>query len=154
MSLSEKVLELESPITYQDTQKGDCEATFISMKAPSVSHLAYIAPIRQAFSTALVHVQQQNLKVDENEKDDEDEDQEMSPASVMMMIESSPVKMEKVIDDFKKLILKTKLFQLDGEQKFTEGLLEKLSVDDFYNLMGTYLVNFIIASLLKKMNKE
>lgn len=44
-----------------------------------------------------------------------------------------------------KTLFKSGVALIDGEQKLTSSLIYKMSIDDFQNLTGEYIVNFILA---------
>ena len=154
MSLSEVNYQLLNKLSYTHAQEGACEGTFISMKAPSVRHLSHVAPMKQSFMSAVAESSAKvSGSVDTPDKDKDDSDS-MDGSAIIGILEASSVDMNKYVKSFSKMIIHTNLFQIEGETKFTETLLDNLSVEDFYGLMGDYMLNFILASLIKKMNEN
>lgn len=127
------------------------EAMFVELKTPRARNISMIAPLKQAFTIAITSNQQlMNASESAQPAESSDDSEEMTGAMVIAMIEACPaIDMSKFVLDARTLILKTELFQIDGETKFTAPLLDLISIPDFYGMVGEFLRVFIIASLLK-----
>lgn len=131
------------------------EAEFIEIREPSAKDVEFIAPIQQAVVKAIKEVTEQALKEGieipdkkDNKDDDDGEQLKLTPQEVIQTMQASnQVDMTKMVANFELLFYKTKLFYVDGEIKFTKDLVQRMSISDFYNLAGRFIVNFIIASL-------
>lgn len=144
--------ELSTSFQYSHHEQGLVEAKFITMNSPSVAHLNTIAILSQDFTRALLQSRkyQQNAMVDKEENEDTEDsnkESELSKRDVLIILEGSEIDMAKFCNNFKKLMRSKKLFLVEGETEFKENLIDKLSTLDFYGMMGTYISNFICASL-------
>lgn len=158
MVITEKTVTLNDPFDYAHPSEGACKASFILLKAPTLRHAKYLAPLRQVFTRAAIQAQKVRKDLLEEEalekqksndalsNQDEDSD-DVDAEAIIAVLESSNENMEMFIDKFSAFVLTSKLFKIEGEIDFTEDLLYKMSIPDFYNLMGTYLSVFILAAL-------
>lgn len=138
---------LTTPFDYS---KGGEQLTaeFIVCTAPSSNQMKECAFLKQAFFRALPDGDSEAS----GEADPDDLD--MSGSDVMMMIaQSDGVKLSDVLEVGWKLI-GSGVALVDGEQKLTEPLIKKMSLDDLESLIGDYIVNFVIASSLKRMKER
>lgn len=151
------------PFDYAHHSDGSVEAKFITMDAPTVRNLKYLAPLKQSFTRALT--QAQNGQDDDSSKDDASSDSaggvasdaatpdetndKVDPVMIISLIESSSEDMACFVQKFSTFCIDSGLVLIDGEIKITASLLQKMDIADFYNVMGKYLSCFIIASLLK-----
>jgi hypothetical protein len=135
--------DLGSKFTY--SSKGSLvEATFIILSAPSTKYSKECSALKQAFFRALPPG---DAEVEPDAKDP-------TGMEVMILLAiSTKVELPEVIEIGKKL-LSSGLAQVDGEAKLTMHLIELMRADEFDEMLGEYIVNFIIASSLAKMKSK
>lgn len=136
------IYELKKPITY--SAKGDThEAKFIELKEPTRKDLANFTPIQQAFMKAVKELQGDADKIEEAEaKETEDT---ITAEAVIYLMSQSDVDMVKV-SLFAEQIFKNGSALIDGETLLTSPLMQKMNMDDWNGLVGTYIANFITPS--------
>jgi len=144
--MSEINVELKKPFEY--SHKGEMEkASFITLPEPIFRDLDKIAPIKQAFVSAINELASDtdtsgNSAIDKSDNDSGG----ITGPMIMALMYRSKGNMAQVFlyaqDLFKSVAL------VDGEQKLTVPLMEKMAVADFENLVGEYLANFIAPSLM------
>jgi hypothetical protein len=124
------------------------EASFIALTAPSSKNIENCAPIKQSFFQAIGE-QSKNTN-DRSEPTDEDIDGD----SIMMLIQmSKTVNMSSVLMHARELF-SSGVALIDGETKLTKPLIDLMSIDDFEGITGQYLANFILVSVLNKLNAK
>lgn len=144
--MKEVTYELLEPFSYaKDGQP--VEASFVTLKAPSYKQAKHATPIKQAFMKSMFKMTE-NMEIPE-EKPDPVEDSIQSGEEVMQLMSAfyddlTPIKIH-AEELFKKGVA-----LIDGEVVFTNPLLEKMSFDDFDNMLGTYVANFLAPSPKKK----
>ena len=120
------------------------EASFVTLHPPSAKHLTECADLKQAFF--------RSLPDDDGRELDKSKDlPELDGDAIMTMIAMSRNVELKVVLLTAKQLFKNGVAFLEGEQKMTTPLLEAMSLDDLQSMTGCYMVNFILASSLKKM---
>lgn len=137
---------LEEPFEY--AHRGEqVTAEFVILKAPTSRHSKECAVLRQAFYVAsLQYAERVGGGVEKEVKEAEGAD--LSPSEVLDFISACPdVDLGKVFEVSKKLFV-SGLALLDGEERVTTGLMDKLSQADFEAMVGKYLRNFTLASSL------
>jgi hypothetical protein len=135
---------LQEPVQYAN--KGEMvEAMFVTLNPPTSRNMTECAQLKQAFFRALP-------KTGEIEAEASDGGQaELTGEAVMTMITMSPdVELASVLVTGREL-LTSGLALIDGEEKLTKPVLDNMSADDLEGMIGEYLVNFILASALRKM---
>jgi len=120
----------------------------VLLLAPSSKQLKHTVAMKQAFFQAISSFESEKKK--ESTKTDEFE---MSGSDVLSMLYMSTVDMEKFFNSARELF-KSGAALLDGKQQFNDLMIDKVSVEDFEGMVGEYLINFIIASALKKMTSS
>lgn len=132
--------ELKDPFDYAyqgETQK----ASFVTLIAPSVKQLQHFTPIKQAFSAAI------NEIASTNESSAASGDAKTGATEVLQLMHVWTGDLSKVYLHAQQLF-KAGVALIDGETTFTTPLLEKMSVTDFEGLVGEYIANFIVPSLI------
>ena len=138
--------ELDTPFDY--AHKGEkIEASFIELKAPTSRNMRECAFLKQAFF--------HSLPDDKGEEDGEKGDPSAVSGSqvISMMYLSHDVDMVPVLGHAKELFT-SGVAMVDGEEKLTKPLMDTLSQIDLENMLGDYLINFIVASALRKTKKQ
>jgi len=138
---------LEKPIDYGDSQSTDQ----IELRCPSfrsVSDRKYYDHLKSMMATIMIDLARDQKDDDEN---DEDEQDDMNP-SLMTYILLSKLG-DKYTDEIMAFEKRAHLFCfLDDDNPLKDGPMERISIDDRGLLFGTFMVNFILPSLLKLVN--
>lgn len=131
--------------------KGDSvEAQMITFFAPNSKTLTLCADLKQYFFQAMP-----DSSPDKKTEISESTEVEIDGSGIMMMISgSSKVKLSSVLLTARELFSNKEIALVDGEEKLTQPLLDKISNDDLEDMTGEYMANFILASALRKMNKK
>lgn len=142
--MSEHVYELKNSFSY--AYKGETqEAGFITLYAPTFKQMSRVAPIKQAFTSAIEEVTKSLDSVDGG--NDSGEPDQITGAQIMQLMYRWSGKMAGVFLDAQELF-KSGAALIDGETKLTIPLMEKMSMVDFEGLVGEYIANFIAPSLM------
>jgi len=146
--LEEKSINLTTEVEY--ASKGETEkAKMVIIRPPTSRHINECSILKQCFFRAARSFSDGKEKAEKKETNEDD----LTAEDVMQMMYSSDIDITEVISAIRKLFKKGVLF-FDGEVVATDPLMEKLSIDDFQTIAGEYLVNFILASALQKMNQN
>tara|TARA_R110000851_G_scaffold197793_1_gene348891 strand:- start:115 stop:549 length:435 start_codon:yes stop_codon:yes gene_type:complete len=141
--MSEITVELKNPFEY--SYKGDMvEAQFIVMPEPGFKELDKIAPIKQAFVAAVNDLASEASEP--SAEAPEGDTESITGPQIMALMYRSKGNMSQVFLYAQELFKSVAL--VDGEQKLTVPIMEKMSVSDFERLLGEYLANFIAPSLM------
>lgn len=143
----EVVVTLETPIEYKPEDSGEVEKAYeVTIYAPSSKQLKNTVYLKQCFFRALNSVSDTDAK-----EKDVDKDKIIEASDVMALLYMSDIDMHKFMLSARELF-QAGVAKIDGKRDFTVPLLDKLSPDDLETLAGEYLINFILASALKKIN--
>lgn len=130
--------------------KGDkVEAKFVTLKAPTSKNISECAIMKQCFYKA-VRFHQRNSDVEDTSPSPSgklEDDGKLEAGDLMQMIYASDADTDKLFIAAKKLF-KNNIMLFDGETTATLLMIENLPVDDFENIVGGYIVNFIVASII------
>jgi hypothetical protein len=142
---NEVIYELTGPFDY--AHKGEQHtASFITLAAPTSRNMKECAQLKQAFFRALP----KERPTDTPEKE---QDETIDGDAIMILIAMShDVELASVLCTARELF-SSGVGLVDGEEKLTKLLLDKVSQDDLEVMTGKYLANFILASALQKMNE-
>lgn len=148
--ISEFDYQLIDPIGYH--YKGEViEGTFITLKAPSSKNTVECAQLKQAFFRA---IPQSEGNVELSSSDKKEAEEALTGESIISLLSmSSKVDLSVVLLTAKKLFC-SGIALMEGETKITAPIISEMSYDDLESMLGEYLVNFILASALKKMNSN
>jgi hypothetical protein len=137
---------LKKPISY--TSKGQpVEAVSVDLFEPSAKHIQLCGILKQEFHKAAAYFQDKATDSTEQGSDDVD----IGAEEVMgMMYGAATCDMNKVFVTAKEL-LTSGLALVDGEEKLTKVLYDKLDIEDAEGLIGSFLANFTLASLLRSV---
>lgn len=137
---------LSQPIEY--AKGGELEVgTFVTIMPPTSKNMTECAALKQAFFRALP-------KDGQVEAESDGDDAELTGDAIMTLITmSKEVELGSVLLTAKEL-LTSGVAMVEGEEKLTKPLFDKLSQDDVEALTGEYLVNFILASALQRLKKS
>lgn len=165
-------VKLKDEMTY--ASKGDSKkALFVSLRKPTAKHIHLTCIIKNAFQSgasevgdkvsdedvekakakALESLEKKKAEAEEKGEDfKEDEGEGLTPEDALKLLYKSPDSVVKAMIAFKELM--REVCEFDGDQRATLPMIDDLSVEDFENILGEYLVNFILASLLKNQRGQ
>jgi hypothetical protein len=130
--------------------KGEtAEATFITLFAPTSKTTRQCAALKQAFFRAMGEQEGGGGE----EQTDSSFDIEGSDVMALLAM-SKNVDLPDVIDISKQLFKMPGIALVDGETKLGESLIDRMSVDDIEDMLGEYMINFILASSLKRLREK
>jgi len=143
----EVTYELNEPFEY--ASKGEqCAASFITLTAPTSRNMKECAELKQAFFRSLPKEQVGGAEEDAGNDDEIDGD------GIMLLIAmSQEVELASVLGIARELF-SSGIAQVDGEEKLTKPLVDKMDQDDLEAMTGRYLANFILASALRRMKQS
>lgn len=133
--------DLES--SFQYAFKGEQrDASFITLTAPTMKQHSQAAALKQSIIRIVTDAAR-----NANDKDDDSEDSEGTITSEMIVtiVYANSCVDANVVWEQVRALLKEGLALIDGEQKLTVPLMEKMSPDDFEKMAGAYIANFTLA---------
>jgi len=136
---------LSKPVPYAHGGE-QVEATSVVLIAPSQKQLQHTAILKQGFFQAINSVSESSNATSQPEKQEEMTGEDL----LSMMYMAKDVDMTQILLAARELF-KSGVAKLDGVQDLNLPLIEKISADDFEKMVGEYLINFILASALKKL---
>lgn len=143
--------ELTTPLKYH--KDGDsAEARILVLKAPAKKHRKQSIRIKQGFFQAMQYHQANNSSsekaVEEAKKKIEAGDETITGQEIMMMLYMSDVDIERFDEAFDKLLLSPGICMVDDAVQLTGPILDELSEEDTDRLLGEYLENFFVGSMM------
>lgn len=142
----EEIQEIDFPLTTKISyafEGEEVEGSFVKLTPPSAKQLSHCAFLKQSFIRACAEQQRNNPGQKEPASDEKVSGQDI----IYMLYGSSSTDMAKVLISGIELF-KTGVAMIDGETKMTKPLLDKMSNDDLEGMLGEYLANFILQSVL------
>lgn len=132
---------LDSPFEY--AFKGEQrKAEFITLYPPTMKQHSQAAALKQS----IIRIVTESVReIGDQDDTSIDEDDEITSKMVIATIYGSKCVDAGVVWGQVKALLKESLAFIDGEQKLTTPLMEKMNPDDFENMAGTYIANFTLA---------
>ena len=144
--MSEHIYELKHPFKY--ASKGEqVDANFITVFSPNFKQIDKVAPIKQAFTIAIDELNSDDVKIEEDKKEGEKESDGITPTMVLQLLYRANADVTKVFLHARELF-KSGAALIDGESSLTIPLMDKMSLDDFEGVLGVYIANFIVPSLM------
>lgn len=142
---SEAQFVLTTKTSYSN--KGEqVNAEFIELTAPTSKHSKECAALKQSFFRALPQ--------NEEAKDPEAKDVEITGDEVMVLISMSQVVDLGEVINVGKRLLAGGVAMIDGEVKLTNNVIDNMSQDDVEQMIGFYMINFILASSLARIKSS
>ena len=139
--MSEVIYELKHPFEY--SSKGEkVPASFITLFAPTFKQIDKVAPIKQAFTAAITE-----LTDSVESGDSQEEAGDITGPQVLQLMYRWSGDMTKIFLHSEQLF-KSGAALVDGEAPLTTPLMEKMNLTDFEGLLGAYIANFIVPSLM------
>lgn len=146
--VTEITYELKNPFEY--AFKGDTRtATFITLSAPTVENIGYIAKLKQGFMKAITH---NKVDADAPKTDDKTDDVDgLDGSMIMTMLSMSDIDYAQYMQTAKSTFIDSGVALIEGEEQIKKFLMSKMSVSDLEGMTGEYLKFFILASALEMM---
>ncbi len=117
---------------------------FIILYSPTKKQMKECVFLKQAFFRAA-----NSIKSDGTE--DKDQTQEIKGQDIISLLYSSDADMHKVLLSGIAL-LKSGAAKIEGVKDMTSPMIEEMGHDDLENIIGEYIANFIVASLMNENN--
>lgn len=145
---NEVTYELEQSFEY--ASKGEqLTASFITLQAPTSRNMKECAELKQAFFRSLPKASTQETA----ELPDEDDDKLDGEGIMLLIAMSKDVELASVLCIARELF-SSGVALVEGEEKLTKTLLDKMDQDDLEAMTGKYLANFILASALQRLRNS
>ncbi len=139
MSESEVTYNLTNPFEY--AFKGEQrEAEFITLTAPTMRQHSQAAALKQSIIKMVTQAVRNSNSDNEVEEDDP-----VTAEMVISTIYGSDCVDANVVWEQAKALFREGVALIDGEQKLTAPLIEKMNPEDFEKLTGEYIANFTLA---------
>jgi len=136
------------------------KAKKITIKAPTRLHLKEVLFIEQEYEKSQLKLLEsmKNIIGDEllkdtisdNSKKTKEKEEEKEEVAVLKSLMSGGADVEKCLSCLETIFLSSKngvhFAYVDDKEEITDTILEDFSIIDIKNLLGSYIVNFIIAS--------
>ena len=146
--VTEITYDLKSPFEY--AFKGDMRnASFITLTAPTVENIGYIAKLKQGFMKAISN-QTQEATPDSSDKQSGGFD-DLTGDMIMAMLSMSDIDYAAYMQTARATFLDSGIALIDGEEPLKKGVISKMSVSDLEGMTGEYLKVFILTSALEMM---
>lgn len=154
--------ELKKPVKY-DVSGEVVEGTFITLFAPSYKQMDKCVPLKQAFFRVAASIQDNSEEEemvkfssgDATKKNEQDsKEDELTPEALISMLYQSEEDMIKILLYGIQLFKAPGIALIDGSVGMTQPLIEKMQQEDLENMLGAYMVNFILASALSKAESK
>ncbi len=141
---------LSKPIKYAHGG-ADQESDFITLHEPSYKHMDKCIPLKQAFFRAGAQLAD-NDSGDAGPSDGESTD--MTAENLMSMFYMSDEDMVKIMLHAVELFKMPGIAMAGGEQQLKAPMIDTMSNEDLEKMTGEYILNFIVASVLKNLQNS
>jgi len=154
MSSPKKEFEfiLQEDLQYADGTGGFAKAKKMLLRAPSTKQKKYSIKLRQGFMQA-VKSNVDTFSKSKNTAKTSSSHEEMKGEEILGLMLMSDVDMVGFCDTFKDLLIDGCCL-VDGKIVLTLSLYEGLSDEETSRLMGEYIANFLIPSLMKQQKES
>jgi len=145
--------EIDFPLTtkIKYAKEGEeVKGTFIKLIPPSSKQLVQCALLKQSFIRAVTEQAKNNPDAgDSNESDSKISGQDI----IYLLYGSESVDMGKILLSARELF-NSGVAMVEGVVNLTKPLLDEMSNDDLEGMLGEYLANFILKSVLSKKKRS
>lgn len=132
---------LKNPFKY--AFKGDSRtAEFITLTPPTMKQHSQAAALKQSIVRIVTDAVRAN---EDKDTDDKDTDDTITSEMIVGTIYGSASINATVVWGQARALLKERVAMVDGEQKLTSELMDKMSPTDFETMVGEYIANFTLA---------
>lgn len=147
--------ELNEPVSVH---KGGALApvTKLLLKAPTNAHRYHLTKLKQGFISAVLSMQK-NFTSSKNAapvtKSDGKKDDVFSAQVILMALLASDIDFAEYINNFRDMICNG-LCVVDSNIPLTSHMFDQFSMEDSEALLGKYIENFMISSVMKLLSLE
>jgi len=127
----------------------DTDGTFITLTEPSIKQLKYVSAFKKAFFQC---AEKASSGSDVDQVKDPNDKEKVTSEIIMALLYAHYPDMEQLFAISKKLFMSVGIAQVEGIADFNQSVYDTMSIADFENMIGTYLVNFILQSALNQGN--
>lgn len=139
--VTEKQFDLTVPFEY--AFKGEQRnAEFITLLPPTMKQHSQAAALKQSIYRIVADVAR---GAGGDDSDDSKKDEPITSEMVVSTIYGAKCVEATVVWEQAKALLKEGVGLIDGEQKLTSPLIDKMDPNDFESLAGEYIANFTLA---------
>lgn len=135
---------LTKPVPYAAAGSEEI-GTFIKLSAPSSKQLTHCAHLKQAFVRAVTEQVKNNPDAQEGGSDKKIKGEDI----IYLLYGSESADMGKILLSAIELFA-SGVAQIEGEVKLTKPIIGAMSNDDLEGMLGEYMANFILRSVLNK----
>jgi hypothetical protein len=139
---------LTSPFKYHH-QGAEAEAKTLTLKAPFSNLRGITTKLKQAFFQAL-KFHESGRKLDQ-ETPQSGAAEDLDGKQILALMFMSNVDMEEFMANFKALMVSQGVCLIDGVEQMTSVTYDRMSDEDADTVVGDYLANFIVSSLMKNL---
>jgi hypothetical protein len=153
----EKKYDFEVKEKFKYAYKGnEQEVEFITLHPPTSKNLKESSDLKQFVFRALTEASERNPGKDKDEEEPAEGAQaELTGADILLSIyAASRVSLAKFLVTGIELLSTKGVAEVDGEERLTKTLIDKMDPDEFEEMLGEYIARFIMASALAKANKK
>ncbi len=144
--------ELSRPLKYHSGGE-EVEGTFITLAPPTYKQMDKCVPLKQAFYRAASSITDDAVEAG-TETNKSSDDTQLTPDGLISLFYQSDEDMVKIVLYGVELFKSPGIAMVDGAANITQLLIEQMSQDDLENMLGRYMVNFILASALNKAGSK
>jgi len=145
--LREIIHTLEVPFEYALSGQ-PAQATFISLSPPTTKNRIECGMLEQAFMRSLPDASGVTEEQREAAKENADDKDPTGAEALALIAMSKDTELSEVMEVARKLFL-SGVATIEGETKVVSLHLDRMDLDDFKELVGKYLVGFILRSALE-----
>ncbi len=146
-----KELHYDLTNTFEYAHKGIMrDAQFITVSAPTVDNIAYVARLKQGFMQAIAG--QKSAPSDGDSSGEAAGSLDDLPGEMIMaMLSMSDIDYAGYLTTARAVFSDTGVAMVDGEEPLKKAIMSKMSMDDLESMTGEYLKVFILTSALETM---
>lgn len=150
----EKAFDFEIKNKFEYAYKGTTqELEFITLNPPTSRNLKHCADLKQFVFRALTEASDR-AKNDDVEPS-EGAQVDLTGSDILLSVYSSKdVSLATFLVTGIELLSTKDVAFVDGEERLTKPLIDKMDPDEFETMLGEYVARFIMASALAKANKK
>lgn len=137
---------LTTPVKFS-FEGEDTDGTFITLTEPSIKQLKYVAAFKKAFFQCAEKASS-GVDTDSDQVKDTGDKEKVTSEIIMALLYAHYPDMEQLFNIARKLFMSIGIAKVEGLSDFNQSVYDTMSIDDFENMIGTYLVNFILRSAL------
>jgi len=146
---------LQDDLIYAHDGKAGIKAKRLLLRAPTTRLLSLSSKLSSTVMSSLIKARE-NYKEDTSKKDVESQDDIIDGASIYMLISGSlaPEQMAEFVEVFQDLILSDNICLIDGKEALTLDLFNALDSRETLRLLGDYIANFLLPSIMLQSKKK